>query len=140
MHFTDMLVGGRGPPTRDHISETAALLPKTTKPSLPGEGLVGMILKVCNDMRVVHSIHDFCSLVQSSLFRFDGNLGPWRGQISQHSWKDEPCMNTHTLTLPADSGTITDLAWSPDGNEVAAVTANGYLHLWSTKYVTLTAL
>lgn len=45
-------------------------------------------------------------------------------------------MNTHTLTLPAGAGTITDLAWSADGNKVAAVTANGYLHLWSTKHGT----
>lgn len=73
MSFTSIR-GGRGPPTRDHRSETAALLPKTTKPSLPGEGLVRMILKVCFQ-RIIHNIHDFCSLVQSSRLCFDGNLG-----------------------------------------------------------------
>ena len=37
-----------------------------------------------------------------------------------------------TLTLPRRSGTITEMAWSPDGKKLAAVTDQGWLHVWYT--------
>ena len=36
------------------------------------------------------------------------------------------------LTLPPRSGTIIEMAWSPDGNKLAVVTDIGYLHVWYT--------
>lgn len=46
-------------------------------------------------------------------------------------------MEKQTLTLPATAGTITDLAWSPDGKKLAAVTDCGWLFVWRTSTSTL---
>ncbi len=44
------------------------------------------------------------------------------------------CLSSHptTFPLPAHIGEVIDLAWAPDGNNIAAVTRWGYLCVWST--------
>ncbi len=37
------------------------------------------------------------------------------------------------LTLPPGSGDIEELAWSPDGKKLVAVTSRGWLHIWYTR-------